>query len=103
MQFDAYRMTNGPLDSWRSPVCRCFVTSEWNVEGGRQHVDLAGFLALLWFILDVWIDGLDWSSVYSCRVAGEWSDEISPWFLEMLSMCDAGLWNMRPGIKLSML
>lgn len=58
------------FDSWRGPFCRRFVTSEWNVEGGRQRVDLAGFLALFWFIVDVWIDGLDWSSVDLCRDAG---------------------------------
>ncbi len=30
------------FDSRRSPICRCVITSEWNVEGGRLHV-MAGF------------------------------------------------------------
>jgi len=28
--------------SWRGALRRRVVTSEWNVEGGRQHVDVAG-------------------------------------------------------------
>ena len=51
----------GPLTksrpSWRGTLRRCVATSEWNVEGGRQCVEMAGvFLVLFW--LDVWIDGL---------------------------------------------
>ena len=44
--------------SWRSALCRCVVTSEWNVEGGRQCVEVAGVFSGFFFWLDVWIDGL---------------------------------------------
>lgn len=39
------------------PLCRCVVTSEWNVEGGRQHVDMAGLSGFL-LVVGRWIDGL---------------------------------------------
>ncbi len=32
----------GLWNSWRSAFRRCAITSEWNVEGGRQYVDVAG-------------------------------------------------------------
>lgn len=35
--------------SWRGPICRCVVASEWNVEGGRLYV--AGFLSFLFFLV----------------------------------------------------
>ncbi len=36
------RLTGFCLNSWRGSLCRCLATSEWNVEGGRLHVALAG-------------------------------------------------------------
>lgn len=33
----------GGKSSWRSPLCRCVVASEWNVEGGRLYV--AGYFS----------------------------------------------------------
>jgi hypothetical protein len=35
------------LFSWRCSLCRCAITSKWNVEGGRLHVDVDGFLVFL--------------------------------------------------------
>lgn len=48
----------GDFFSWRGPICRCVVASEWNVEGGRLYV--AGFLSFLffWSLKECWIDGL---------------------------------------------
>jgi hypothetical protein len=46
--------------SWRSSLCRCLTTSQWNVEGGRQRVMwlvFSGFSLVI--LMDVWIDGLD--------------------------------------------
>jgi hypothetical protein len=45
------------LCSGRCPVCRRFTTSEWNVEGGRQHMRLVLFG--FGFVWNVWIDGWD--------------------------------------------
>ena len=42
-QIDLWYAADDGLSSWRSPFCRRFITSEWNVEGGRQRIDLAGF------------------------------------------------------------
>ncbi len=48
--------------SWRGSLRRRVVTSEWNVEGGRQCVDVAGLFLV---IVGRWIDGLDcWSAGY---------------------------------------
>lgn len=30
--------------SWRGTLCRCIITSKWNVEGGLHRVALVGFL-----------------------------------------------------------
>jgi hypothetical protein len=38
---------SGWLFSWRCSLCRCAITSKWNVEGGRLHVDVDGFLVFL--------------------------------------------------------
>lgn len=46
--------------SWRGSLRRCFTTSQWNVEGGRQCVAVAGLLVFLSFgyFDGRWIDGL---------------------------------------------
>ena len=49
-------LTNILVDSWRSSLCRCVVTSKWNVEGGRQYVEMAGFFGFV--LVGRWIDGL---------------------------------------------
>ena len=38
-------------------LCGCVVTSEWNVEGGRQYVDVAGLSGFI-LVVGRWIDGL---------------------------------------------
>lgn len=43
--------------SWGGSICRCVITSEWNVEGGRQCVEMAG-LSGLSLVVGRWIDGL---------------------------------------------
>jgi hypothetical protein len=47
--------------SWRGSLCRCLTSSEWNVEGGRQRVAVAGLsLAFSSFFLFVfgYFDGI---------------------------------------------
>lgn len=55
------------LYSWRCDLRRCVAASEWNVEGGRQCVVMAGslicfFFLFLWLkytiLTDCWVDGL---------------------------------------------
>jgi hypothetical protein len=36
------------MHSRGSSLRRCTITSEWNVEGGRQRVAVAGFSGSLW-------------------------------------------------------
>lgn len=43
--------------SWRGSLCRCVVTSEWNVEGGRLCVEMAGLSGFV-LVDGRWIDGL---------------------------------------------
>jgi hypothetical protein len=46
--------------SWRSSLCRCFITSEWNVQGGRQRVEMTGSFLVFFLVtlMDCWVDGL---------------------------------------------
>jgi hypothetical protein len=44
-------------DSGGGTFCRCVVTSEWNVEGGRQYVEMAGLSGFI-LVVGRWIDGL---------------------------------------------
>ena len=50
-------MTNTLFYSGGGSFCRCVATSEWNVEGGRQYVDVAGLSGFV-LVVGRWIDGL---------------------------------------------
>ena len=54
---DQYHLTNILYSSGGGSFCRCVVTSEWNVEGGRQYVDVAGLSGFV-LVVGRWIDGL---------------------------------------------
>lgn len=60
--------------SWRSSLCRCLITSEWNVEGGRhcvmRLVSLVFLFLVVFFLLDVGLTGWTWSTGL-CRDAGK--------------------------------
>lgn len=49
--------------SWRSSLCRCLITSEWNVKGGRHCVMRLVSLVFLWLLFwNVGLTGWTWST-----------------------------------------
>lgn len=60
--------TDAMVYSWGGSFRGCPITSEWNVEGGRQYVEWLVFLVFSW-LLDVGLTG--WDTVHGlCRDAG---------------------------------
>jgi hypothetical protein len=51
-------MANECVFSWRGSLCRCFITSEWNVEGGRLHV-VHGWFSFFLGSSPLVFDGID--------------------------------------------